>query len=335
MQIDYKSLNDTVTKNDIYKAKKQLNNSKTNNLSQSIIGFLVISAISPFLIMVVMISGSNGPSLNIGWVLFLIVILVALILIFNKYQTEKWTKIVKLIRFTKNNNLIYQPLIKSPFYNGMIFTLGDSRLASDSISRSDDEFQIANYQYSTGSGKNRHTVSYGFIRIKLDRNLPHMVLDSVKNNANLLGMSFSNLPLMINKDQRLSLEGDFDSYFRLYAPKEYERDALYVFTPDLMALFIDELGSFDAEIIDDYMYIYSNQPFNVTDESTLQRLFNIIDLVLSKAVDRLEKYSDFRLGIDDMGGVSAGGRRLKSSVSVVAIVLIVLYFIYQLLSVLN
>ncbi len=81
MQIDYKSLNDTVTKNDIYKAKKQLNNSKTNNLSQSIIGFLVISAISPFLIMVVMISGSNGPSLNIGWVLFLIVILVALILI--------------------------------------------------------------------------------------------------------------------------------------------------------------------------------------------------------------------------------------------------------------
>ena len=43
------------------------------------------------------------------------------------------------------------------------------------------------------------------------------------------------------RTQVLSLEGDFDRYFTLYCPKEYERDALYVFTPDLMAL-LDRRG---------------------------------------------------------------------------------------------
>lgn len=50
------------------------------------------------------------------------------------------------------------------------------------------------------------------------------------------------------RDQVLSLEGDFDRYFTPYCPKQYERDALSVFTPDLMALCIDEAAPFDIEI---------------------------------------------------------------------------------------
>lgn len=47
----------------------------------------------------------------------------------------------------------------------------------------------------------------------------------------------------------LSLEGDFDRYFTLYCPGDYERDALYVFTPDLLALLIDESRHFAANAL--------------------------------------------------------------------------------------
>jgi hypothetical protein len=98
--------------------------------------------------------------------------------------------------------------------------------------------------------------------IQLDRALPHMVLDAVQNDRKILGQRVSNLPARFDLAQRLSREGDFDRYFTLYAPADYERDALYVFTPDLMALLIDEAGSgeggsMDVEIIDDRMYVYA------------------------------------------------------------------------------
>ena len=52
-------------------------------------------------------------------------------------------------------------------------------------------------------------------------------------------------------DQKLTLGGEFDDKFTLYAPSDYGRDAFQIFAPDLMALFIDRLGTFDVEIIDD------------------------------------------------------------------------------------
>ena len=78
-----------------------------------------------------------------------------------------------------------------------------------------------------------------------------MVLDARSNNGLFGG---TNLPSQFSKDQILSLEGDFSEYFTLYCPREYERDALYVFTPDLMALLIDQTSTFDVEIVDDWMF---------------------------------------------------------------------------------
>lgn len=141
-----------------------------------------------------------------------------------------------------------------------------------------------------------------------------MVLDSKKNNFNLFGASVSNLPAGLKSDQVLSLEGDFDKYFTLYAPKEYERDALYIFTPDLMALFIDNVGDFDSEIIDDYLYVYSNKAFDMLNQTLLKKIFNIVDIIFAKSISRTEHYSDERAGNMAVNIIANSGKRLKRKI---------------------
>ncbi|MEO7546479.1 MAG: hypothetical protein ABIT21_09370 [Terrimesophilobacter sp.] len=76
--------------------------------------------------------------------------------------------------------------------------------------------------------------------------VPNMILDAKSNN-----FLWTNLPQNFSRNQVLSLEGDFDKHFTLYCPKEYEHDALYVFTPDLMTRLIDHAAGYDVELVDD------------------------------------------------------------------------------------
>ena len=173
---------------------------------------------------------------------------------------------------------------------------------------------------------------WGYLAIKLDRMLPHMVLDAKSNN--FFG---SNLPTKFSRNQVLSLEGNFDEYFTLYCPREYEQDALYVFTPDLMARLIDEASRFDVEIIDDWMFVYSSQPFDLMNAATIDRAFRIIDTVGDKTVDRTEWYADDRAADDTalpqsaslLGNRMAGntvapqGRRLQRGIPIAGVIIIV------------
>ena len=235
----------------------------------------------------------------------------------------RWGTWLKLDRFARANGFVFSPASASPSYPGAIFQIGDSRKATDHFRTAQGRFlDFGNYQYTTGSGKNRTTRTWGFLAIKLDRRLPHMVLDSKANNGLFGG---SNLPATFAKDQVLSLEGDFDRYFTLYCPKEYERDALYVFTPDLMALLIDEASPFDVEIVDDWMFVYSQRPFPAGQPAVYQRLLRIVETVGAKTLTQTDRYQDDRAAQPFAANVVAPeGARLKRTASVGAIVLIVL-----------
>src|SRR5690606_3240844 len=119
---------------------------------------------------------------------------------------------------------------------------------------------------------------------------PHMLLDSRQNNT----WGFSGFAGLFDRAQVLSLEGDFDRWFTLYCPRQYETDALYVFSPGLMALCIDEVAPFDVEIVDDWMFVYSPRPFRMDDPALLERLFRIIDVVGSKTLKQTRRYRDER-----------------------------------------
>ena len=85
--------------------------------------------------------------------------------------------------------------------------------------------------------------------------------------------------------------GEFDEKFTLYAPSDYGRDAFGIFTPDLMALFIDRLGTYDVELIDDTMFVYGSR-FDLLNPRTYDWLQELVDTVVARTVRRTERYTD-------------------------------------------
>lgn len=265
---------------------------------------------------------SLQPSLVI---LLVPVVLTLVVGIFSAAQLSIWTNYICLFSFADANGLEYIPKTDEPDYAGMIFGIGSNCYAYDQLFNKTKKpfFEIANYRYTIGSDDNKRTIDYGYIIIQLDRNLPHMVLDSTSNNSKIFGMNLSNLPVSFKKDQRLSLEGDFDKHFTLYAPEDYKRDALYIFTPDLMALFIDESGSYDAEIIDNKLYIYSSSSFNLLNAKEMKRIFEIIDKIGAKTLSQTDKYADESVGNRSSDIVAMPGRRLKKRFGWIIIIFLI------------
>ncbi len=265
-------------------------------------------------------------------------------------SAERW---YRLDRFAQANGMSWHPLVSNPPLPGMIFAHGSSRKATDIVRGTQPRFvEFGNYQYTTGSGKNQTTHRWGYVAVKLSTPLPHIVLDATSNN----GLFGSNLPASFDKDQRLSLEGDFDRYFALYCPRGYERDALYLFTPDIMARFIDNAAALDVEIVDDWMFLYAKREFSTLHPATWAWLFSVVRAFLDKFA-QWERWRDDRLAAEQAAaaqqvaavpgasapapalpfaaptaalrpppGVAAPGRRLQRRVPWAAIIVFVVIF---------
>ena len=271
-----------------------------------------------------------GAQQAIGSLIFILFAagIVALILVAAQYG---YKKSVRLWRFAVANAFQYAHTILTPSYNGMIFQQGYSRFASNVVyvpgSDTLAAFEMGDYQYTTGSGKNRQTHLWSYISIEMDRQLPHMVLDSRSNNLKIFGKDIaSNLPESFSKDQILSLEGDFNNSFTLYAPKEYERDALYIFTPDLMALLMDQSAQFDAEIIDNRVFFYRRLAVDRTNPTIMYQLLTIINTVGMKMYRQTDYYADERVGDRANNVVAQSGRRLKRGVNWFVVIVIIIIF---------
>jgi hypothetical protein len=221
----------------------------------------------------------------------------------------------RLPEFAAANGLVFSSYDSAPRYPGALFSTGSNRNATAHLRTPDGArpyFDAGTFSYRVGSGREATDVSSGFIAVQLDRRLPHMLL---KARANRVAMAA--LPVGIDESQRLSLEGDFDRYFTLYSPADYEADALYVFAPDLMALLIDEVSSFDVEIVDDWLFVYSPIPFEGAPRVTWERIFRIIDVVGAKTLRQTTRYSDERMpqGPALTQSVGPNGRRLRRRMS--------------------
>ncbi len=195
--------------------------------------------------------------------------------------------------FARANGMSFVAEEADPARPGLLFSRGRARRATRLLRaerRRATEF--ANYRYTTGSGKRSTTHRWGYAAIRLGTPLPHIVLDAVGNNG-LFGAS--NLPASFDRGQRLRLEGDFDRYFALYCPEGYERDALYLFTPDIMARFVDHAALFDVEIVDDWLFLYARgKELVAADPGALAATFSVVDAVAAKLA-QWERWRDERL----------------------------------------
>lgn len=291
-----------------------------------IVGFFVVFALFAGFFVAVASNGS-GESFGSAFPPLVFIALfgvVAVAVVIQRFGSRgNWTKWLRLTRFADANELRFTSSAPGPSYPGCIFTIGDARMVSDHFVTPSGRFlDFGNYRYSTGSGKNRTTRHWGFLALQLDRNMPNIVLDSKANNGIF---RTTNLPATFSRDQILRLEGDFDRYFTLYCPKEYEQDALYVLTPDLMALLIDDAAPFDVEIADSWIFFYSQAPLDMLAPSTYQRLFRIVQTVGVKAIRQTARYADEKVGIPGANVVAPQGQRLRHGVSVVSIVFFIVF----------
>lgn len=91
------------------------------------------------------------------------------------------------------------------------------------------------------------------IDIKLDKTLPHIYLDS-HHDSRLSGPRF-----YISPKNKVSLEGDFDKYFQLYAVDNYKQLALSIITPDVMQVMMASSEYFDIEIKGTHLRLISQR----------------------------------------------------------------------------
>lgn len=271
---------------------RQLRASRPGAGAQRIIGivFLVVFAVLFVTIGGTVLFGFISAAASVGGVfggLFTIVpLLMAVVfagalvaVIVNLVRGTGAVRAFRIANFARANAMTYDPGVANPQLPGMIFQVGSSRASSDLVRGDRPRFvEFGNYRYTTGSGKEQTTHRWGYVAIKLDVPLPNIVLDATSNNA-VFG---SNLPAAFSKNQRLSLEGDFDKHFALYCPAGYERDALYLFTPDIMARFVDHAAALDVEIVDDWLFLYAQRDLSTLDPATWAWLFATVGAILDK-----------------------------------------------------
>ncbi len=297
----------------------------------AVVLFLVISIGSNL-----QLSWLSGQSLqssgSVGLYIFIAICLtfgIATMVIIGKRDAKRRAI---LRRFAQKNDIIVKDNTSPAGQNGMIFQYGHSQNISQ-ILLFPNGLEVGNYQYVTGYGKNARTHTWSFASVPLNRTMPHIVLDSKSNN---LLRRFTNLPEGFDAEQKLSLEGDFDTYFTLYAPEQYKKDLLYLFTPDVMAALMDHGEHYDIEIIDSTLYFYSTLPIKLESEHMLRAIMTMTESITDEIIDQNQNYRDERLAnepsVVQRSSVAPQGRRLKRSVDLVTVIVwlaLISFFIYS------
>jgi len=195
----------------------------------------------------------------------------------------------RLARFATANGLSYEPGPVSGKHVKPWASRGDLTLTRVMRPASLRSIEFANYElraYAAGSG---NTQFGGFCAVRLSTRLPHIYL-----RAQSGPMDQFTMVALPDSAQRLSLEGDFDDYFTLYCPEKYERDALYLFTPDVMVRLMNRVRGFDVEIIDDWLFFVSSRDVVTLDPESWQGLYEAVGALIDK-IGRWERWRDDRL----------------------------------------
>jgi len=189
-------------------------------------------------------------------------------------------------QFAKANNFSYQKQAPLEQFSAPYLEMGHSRKIEDVISGKYLGLPICFFTFSCtiGYGRNAKHVIFTACEIHYKTNLPRIFLDALRHD-------FLNADIFTKPSygEIISLEGDFNEYFTLYVPKGFEREALQIFAPDVMAKLIDNSKQFDLEFFGDHLYIYSSKTIDTKqDLSSIYSLAKILITELAPVLERLK-----------------------------------------------
>lgn len=216
-------------------------------------------------------------------------------------------QIVRAARFAAAAGFNLHSAVRDPSLPGLIFRVGDERIMRRWLQRG--PLELGEYECTTGSGRSRTTRRYGFVAYRLARRLPNMLLDAKVNNA----LGLTNLPEMYDSSQQLSLGVEADQHFNFYCPVGYQQDALYVFSPDVIAAVIDHGKIYDIELVDDTVYFYRTAGLDWSAAGMRQTLADV-EAIITELGASTDHYADANIGNRAANVVAPAGVRLKTGI---------------------
>jgi len=170
----------------------------------------------------------------------------------------------------------YQPTGSLRGLQAKFFQLGTSPHIEDVLSGvyRGCPIEIFNYSFSVQHGRSSDTEHYTVFTLKFDGVLPDIALTP---RSFLAAGSIASAP---DADVEIGLEGDFNDYFRLYAPKAFDVEIRVIFQPDLMLELIEKYRSYRIEIAGSRLYVVSplicNKAKFLAAHELIDRLFDRI-----------------------------------------------------------
>lgn len=255
------------------------------------------------------------PIVAIALLMLAVLVMSASLLRRNERRRTRRRTHWALAHFAEDNALVYTPGPRSGTMRAWWSITGHTVARAVTRENADGRrVEWADYEIRSASRRFTYPPVGGWIAIGLHRPLPHMIVRATGRGARAL--SVAAVPASA---QRLSLEGDFDEHFDLYCPEGYEADALYLFTPDVMAQAIDDAGGWDIEIVDDLFLLVHPRDVVTTDPARWVEVMRTADAFADKLA-QWERWREDQLRDDPVGGVNRrdaadvapAGRRLRT-----------------------
>lgn len=140
-----------------------------------------------------------------------------------------------------------------------------------------------------GTGNASAIRPFSFVQFALPTRVPHIFVTN--RRASVLSWA----GIRIAGGTKLGGSTEFDGIFTLHSPKDYERDALYIFTPDLLAALIDYAPDSELELIDNTAFLYLSKEPQLWKPDVADALNSVIDKLSTVLERQTHRYRDERV----------------------------------------
>jgi len=183
----------------------------------------------------------------------------------------------------------YREVWPAPVLTGVLFREGRNAVATDVVDALSSPAPFIAGTLTASYGAAGAEVSTSFIGLPLSRSMSSMLLVGADEGA--LGRTGINLGTW----QMLALKGEFDGLFTLYRPLRKPAVASEVFTPELIEMFLRIMPGSDAELAEDWVFVYGAADRN-TSRDSLDRIERVSarvhEAIVRRNFDELHEESE-------------------------------------------
>jgi len=150
----------------------------------------------------------------------------------------------------RDREYVYRERWADPELTGLLFAEGVRPVATDVVDALQSSAPFLAGSLTATYVAAGSVIETSFIAFPLSRSMPSVVLVNARRGA----LRQANIGM--GSRQMLTVVGDFDRAFTLYCPIGHEAVALDVFTPELTQMFLEAIPGSDAELVDEWLFVY-------------------------------------------------------------------------------